>query len=178
MTIAGFSLWSGMAGPARSTGSRRSTLMAKICPDRSRLRRRRTRSLKLERLLHCCVGYPGILEVCHQGSGVFSCLVVNGPAYGTIWDGREDLYPTELTFGMWYRRWLERALRVLDNERLIPRLRVGMTRADVLAEVGGDWRARPALGRPVRFFEAEDIPVQLVVDERDLVVEVRPWPFI
>jgi hypothetical protein len=73
---------------------------------------------------------------------------------------------------------VERALRVLDNERLIPRLRVGMTRADVLAEVGGDWRARPALGRPVRFFEAEDIPVQLVVDERDLVVEARPWPFI
>jgi hypothetical protein len=109
---------------------------------------------------------------------VFSYLVVNGPTYSTIWDGREDFYPTELTFGIWYRRWLERALRTLDNERLIPRLRVGMTRAYVLAEVGGDWRARPALGRPVRFFEADEIPAQLVLDERDLVVEVRPWPFI
>jgi hypothetical protein len=53
-----------------------------------------------------------------------------------------------------------------------------MTRADVLAEVGGDWRARPALGRPVRFFEADGTPAQLVLDERDLVVEVRPRPFI
>jgi hypothetical protein len=112
---------------------------------------------ELERLLDNCVGYPGILEVCHHGCAMFSCLVVNGPAYGTIWDGREDFYPTELTFGMWYRRWLERALRVLDNERLILRLRVGMKRADVLAEVGGDWRARPALGQPMRYFESEDI---------------------
>jgi hypothetical protein len=133
---------------------------------------------ELGRLADCYDEYPGILEVSHQGSGVFSYLVVNGPTYGTIWDGREDFYPTELTFGIWYRRWLERALRTLDNERLIPRLHVGMTRADVLAEVGGDWRARPALGRPVRFFEADEIPAQLVLDERDLVVEVRPWPFI
>ena len=80
--------------------------------------------------------------------------------------------------GAWYRRWLERALRVLHNERLIPRLRVGLTRADVLAEVSGDWKTRPALGRPVRYFEAEDIPAQLVLDEQDLVVEVTPWPFI
>jgi len=133
---------------------------------------------ELERLLNFRVGYPGILEICDHGCAVFSCLVVNGPAYGTIWDGREDLYPTGLTFGMWYRRWLERALRVLDNERLIPRLRVGMTRADVLAAVGGEWRARPALGRTVQYFEADEIPAQLVLDERDLVVEVRPWSFI
>ena len=122
--------------------------------------------------------YPGILEICHHGCAIHSYLVVNGPTYGTIWDGREYFYPTELTFGMWYRRWLERALRVLDNERLIPRLRVGMTRADVLAEVGGDWKTRPALGRPVRYFEADDIPAQLVLDEGDMVVEVNPWSFI
>jgi hypothetical protein len=122
--------------------------------------------------------YPGILEFCHQGSAIYSYLVVNGPTYGTIWDGREDFYPTGLVFGRWYRRWLERALRALDNERLVPRLRVGMSRADVLAEVGGDWWARPALGRPVRYFEAADIPAQLELDERDVVVKVSPWPFI
>jgi len=132
----------------------------------------------LERLPDDCDEYPGILEVCHQGCGIHSYLVVNGLAHGTIWDGREKFYPTELTFGMWYRRWLERALRVLGNEWLIPRLRVGMTRADVVAEVGGDWKTRPALGRPVRYFEADDIPAQLVLDEGDLVVEVNPWPFI
>jgi hypothetical protein len=103
---------------------------------------------------------------------------LNGATYGTIWDGREDFYPTRLTFRAWYRRWLERALRTLDNERLLARLRVGMSRADVLAEVGGNWQARPALGRPVRYFEAAYIPVQLELDERDIVVEVRPSPFI
>ena len=79
---------------------------------------------------------------------------------------------------MWYRRWLERALLALDNERLVPRLRVGMSRADVLAEVGGVWQTRPALGRPVRYFEAADIPVQLELDEQEVVVKVSPWPFI
>src|SRR5262245_52278412 len=54
--------------------------------------------------------YPGILEFCHQGCAIYSYLVVNGPTYGTIWDGREDFYPTGLAFGVWYRRWLERAL--------------------------------------------------------------------
>jgi hypothetical protein len=133
---------------------------------------------ELERLLDGCAAYPGLLEVCHHGSGIFSSLVVNGPAYGTIWDGREDYYPTHLTFLIWYRRWLERALRVLDNERLVPRLRLGMTPAQVLAEVGGDWKERPALGRPLRYFEADEIPAQLLLDERDLVVEVNPWAFI
>jgi hypothetical protein len=122
--------------------------------------------------------YPGILEVCHQGCAIYSYLVVNGPTHGTIWDGREDFYPTGLAFGVWYRRWVERALRILDNERLVPRLRVGMTRADVLAEVGGDWQARPAFGRPVQYFESDDIPAQLVLDEGDVVVEVKPWLFI
>src|SRR5262249_51309526 len=91
---------------------------------------------------------PGVLEVCHQGGAIYAYLVVNGPTYGTIWDGREDFYPSGLAFGVWYRRWVERALLALDNERLVHRLRVGMSQSDVLAEVGGDWKARPALGRP------------------------------
>jgi hypothetical protein len=122
--------------------------------------------------------YPGILEFCHQGCAIYSYLVVNGPTYGTVWDGREDFYPTGLAFGVWYRRWLKRALLALDNERLVARLRVGMSRAEVLAEVGGVWQTRPALGRPVRYFEAADIPAQLELDERDIVVRVNPWSFI
>jgi hypothetical protein len=122
--------------------------------------------------------YPGVLEFCHQGCAIYSYLVVNGQTYGTVWDSREDFYPTGLTFGVWYRRWLERALLALNNEQLVPRLRVGMSRTDVLAEVGGDWQARPALDRPVRYFEAADIPAQLELDERDIVIRVSPWPFI
>ncbi len=122
--------------------------------------------------------FPGVLEFCHQGCAIYSYLVVNGPTYGTLWDGQEDFYPTGLTFGLWYRRWVERALLALDNERLVPRLRVGMSRADVLAEVCGEWAARPALGRPVWYFEAADIPAQLELDERDVVIKITPWSFI
>jgi hypothetical protein len=124
--------------------------------------------------------YPGLLEVCDQGCAISSYLVVNGPTHGTIWEGREDLYPTGLTFGMWYRRWLEGTLRALDNERrLVPRLRLGMTSPEVFAEVGGDWEVRPnPADDGLRFFEASGIPAQLVLDKGDVVVEVRPWPFI
>jgi hypothetical protein len=103
---------------------------------------------------------------------------VNGPAYGTIWHGREDFHPSGLTFGVWYWSWLERALRASEKERLVPRLRVDMSRSEVLAEVGGDWRSRPALGRPVRYFEAVNFPAQLKLDEGDVVVKINPWPFI
>ena len=107
---------------------------------------------------------PGVLAFCHTGCGWFAYLVVNGPTYGTIWNGTmEDFDPTGLTFDVWYRRWLERALRELDNERLLPRLRVGMPRAEVLAEVGGDWR---------------DIPAELELDERDIVIKVKRRQFI
>ncbi len=95
-----------------------------------------------------------------------------------MWDGREDFYPTGLTFGAWYQRWLERALLGLDNERLVSRLRVGMSRAEVLAEVGGEWQARPTIGRPNRYLEAADIPAQLELDERDIVVKINRWTFI
>jgi hypothetical protein len=121
---------------------------------------------------------PGVLEFCHHGCAIYSYLVVNGPTYGTIWVGREDFYPTGLTFGMWYRRWLERALRALENERLVPRLRVGMSMTEVLEEVSGEWSIRPAVGHLVRFLEAPDVPVQLVLDENDVVVNLRPWQFI
>lgn len=124
--------------------------------------------------------YPGLLEVCHQGCAIYSYLVVNGPAHGRIWEGREDLYPTGLTFCAWYRRWLELALQALDNERrLVPRLRVGMSSAEVVAEVGADWKARPyPSDEALRLFEANNIPAQLVLDQRDVVVAVRPWRFI
>jgi hypothetical protein len=49
--------------------------------------------------------YAGILEFCHHGCAIYSYLVGNGAAYGTIWDGREEFYPTGLAFGVGYRRW-------------------------------------------------------------------------
>ena len=130
-----------------------------------------------------CHGYafPGILEFCHQDCANYSYLVVNGAAFGTIWKGRpedDDFRPTGLSFHTWYRRWAERALHLLENERLVPRLRVGMTEADVLTEIGGHWQKRPALSRPSWYFESRDIPAQLELDEHGVVTRVNPWPFI
>lgn len=122
--------------------------------------------------------YPGVLEFCHQGCGIYSYLVVSGPTYGTLWDGREDFYPTGLSFGIWYQQWLERALVALKNEKLVSLLRVGMNRSEVQDVVGGIWHERQAFGRPIRYFEATDIPCQLELDERDVVVKINPWPHI
>jgi hypothetical protein len=91
--------------------------------------------------------FPGLLEFCHQGCGNYSYLVTKGAAYGTVWDGRpedDDFRPTGLSFYVWYRRWAEGALRALENERFLPRLRAGMTEAEVLMEVGGNWKKRKA----------------------------------
>lgn len=120
--------------------------------------------------------YPGILEFCHQGCAIYSYLVVNGPTYGTIWDGREDFYPTGLTFAAWYREWAERAIRSLENEKLVPLIRVGMSKAEVLSRVGGDWRERDV--RFACFFEASEIPAQLELDQHGVVTKINPWPFI
>lgn len=125
--------------------------------------------------------FPGILKFCHQGCGNYSYLVVAGAAYGTIWNGRpedDDFRPTGLSFAAWYRQWAERALRLLENEQFVPRLRVGMTEADVLTEVGGDWRKRQAPSGAVWQLESPDIPVQLQLDERRIVIRATPWPFI
>ena len=123
--------------------------------------------------------YPGVLELCHMGCGHYAYLVVNGPKYGMIWYGGEGLYfPTEFTFSSWYRRWLEKSLVRLANQPLVGKLRIGMSRDKVVAEVGGDWKVRVVGQNPTYLFECSDIPVQLEVDASGIVVKVNPWPFI
>ena len=123
---------------------------------------------------------PIALEFCHQGCGIFSYLVVNGVTYGTVWDGREDFYPTGMSFAVWYRRWAWLALRTVENEPLVARLRLGMSKAEIVAEVGGDWAERHVEFSTglVRYFEADDIPAQIKLDESGRVAEVIPWDFI
>ncbi|MEG4200923.1 SMI1/KNR4 family protein [Microcoleus sp. Pol12A5] len=122
--------------------------------------------------------YPGVLELCHQGCAIYSYLVVNGPAHGTIWNGREDFYPTELSFGRWYRRWVEKALRTLENEPLVDKLALGMSKEQILAAAGGDWQERKALCNSIYFFEAPEIPAQLELNEDKIVIKINLWPFI
>ena len=87
-------------------------------------------------------GVPGALALCHCGSGLVCHLVINGPAYGTIWQGRENFYPMAESFDVWYGDWVRRleehALPRLANERKITGVGVGMTKAQVIAICGGE----------------------------------------
>ncbi len=121
--------------------------------------------------------YPGILEFCHQGCGIYAYLVVNGPAYGTVWDGREDFEPTGESFSGWYRAWAERSLRRLENLLLVRRLRSGMTKGEVVDATGGDWNERVTSGG-ARYFEASGIPAQLELSPEGIVIKVNPWTFL
>lgn len=122
--------------------------------------------------------YPGLLEFCHQGCAIYCYLVVNGPAYSTIWVGREDFYPMELSCGRWYRCWVEKALRTLENEPLVDKLALGMSKKQILAAAGGDWKERKALGNPIYFFEATEIPAQLELNEDKIVIKINRWSSI
>jgi hypothetical protein len=96
------------------------------------------------------ISYTGLLELCHQGCAIYSYLVVNGPTYGTIWDGREDFYPTELSFSDWYRRWIkdlqERALPLLENERVVSKIKVGMKKSEVITICNGQGQEKEIAG--------------------------------
>lgn len=123
--------------------------------------------------------YPGVVEVCDSGCSFYSFLVVNGAAYGTVWDVSErHLAPTGLTFGAWYRRWVEKSLQILANEPLVERIQIGMTKIEVIAATGGDWQQRQALGRRITFLENSLIPAQLELDEEDKVVKINHWTSI
>jgi hypothetical protein len=88
----------------------------------------------------------GILEVSHRGCVIYACLVVRGPAFGTMWEIREDCYPMGITFGQWYHRWMldmrKRALPLLKAERQITGIKVGMTQAEIVAICGGHPKER------------------------------------
>lgn len=92
-------------------------------------------------------GVPGALALCHGGSGFVYYLVVNGPAYGTIWQGREHYYPVASSFDAWYTNWMRclvnHAPLRLTNERKAEGIVVGMTRDEVIARCGGEWELCP-----------------------------------
>ena len=55
--------------------------------------------------------YPGVLQLCYVGSAGYDFLVVNGPAYGTMWGADVDIRNFTLiapSFEAWYCRWMER----------------------------------------------------------------------
>ncbi len=88
-------------------------------------------------------GGPGGLRIADQGTG-FDFLVVNGPAYGTVWEVFDDYRQTGTSFGDWYRQWMtflsDRALPVLAAEKAAAGVTVGMSKAEVIRLCGGRWK--------------------------------------
>lgn len=121
--------------------------------------------------------YPGVLEFCHHGCGSYSYLVVNGPTYGTIWSGYEaDFSPTGQSFTAWYREWAERSLRRLAYAKLLPALRLGMSKAEVFEAVPTSWTI--VEGRFGRRLHGTDVRVTLGLDEHDVVTDIFPASFV
>ena len=118
-------------------------------------------------------GVPGALALCHHGSGLVCFLVVNGPAYGTIWEGRENFYPMAESFDVWYGDWLRRlsehALPRLANERKISGVRVGMTKAEIVALCGGEWEVKPRGGGKSNL-NFKHLSTYFEIDEEERVV--------
>jgi hypothetical protein len=124
--------------------------------------------------------YLGVLQFCEQGCAMYWYLVVNGPTYGMVWDGSGvEFAPTNLSFGLWYRGWAEKALRILENERLVNKLSIGMTQAQVLEVTGRTWKERKNQYSDKHYFEAPEIPAQIILSgENGLIKEIKPWLFI
>jgi hypothetical protein len=91
--------------------------------------------------------FPGVILLAEQGCGDFSFLVVNGPAYGTIWTGSVDragdFWPSKLTFTRWYIKWMNylrnKAVPVMENEQILKHIKLGMTKAEVISICGANW---------------------------------------
>ncbi|HEX6368908.1 MAG TPA: SMI1/KNR4 family protein [Longimicrobium sp.] len=123
---------------------------------------------------HWLDDYPGVLSICHHGCAIYSYLVVNGPAWGTIWDGDSAPQPAEVGFADWYWRWADQSLRRLRSERMAGALRVGMSTGEVTDAVEAAWKKRTSVDGITTYFEAPGIPAQLEVDEHDRVVKITP----
>jgi hypothetical protein len=127
------------------------------------------------------IDYGGFLPLSHRGCAKYDNLIVCGPTYGTIWASWEfSLYcPTGLSFTDWYRDWAMHALRLLSNEKyLVPLIKLGMSRADVIAAVGGEWTKGMQWDENTWSWWSPDIPAHIRLDQRETVVEVEPWACI
>lgn len=122
-------------------------------------------------------GYAGLLEICHQGCAYYSYLVINGPAYGTVWTfwhHCDTFEPTGLSFRAWYRGWMcqmeQQALPMLANEKRVSEVTVGMTKAQVIKIVGSHPRQEITLGSKRLVFE--QLATQFELNADDAVVRI------
>lgn len=116
----------------------------------------------------------GVLVVGDMGCAIDVVLVVSGAPLGSIWSTRDDgAFAIAPSFFDWYVSWARQKLRCLDNDRLIPAVRMGMTVDELRAATGDVWTPRPTPGRT--YCEAAEVPVQAALDADGRVDWIRPW---
>jgi len=122
--------------------------------------------------------YPGVLEISYGGCAFYTFLVVNGPAYGTIWDadgGSSNFYPTGLSFQSWYHQWVERlknrALPILANEQRVAHISVGMTKSQ-LVDICGTQFKQMKFGEQHTCLRFDCLTTQFQLDESEVVVRI------
>ncbi len=118
---------------------------------------------------------PGVLQIAYHGCAFFSYLVVNGPAYGTVWDADMSLnsfFATGLSFAAWCRRWTDmlrdRALPMFARERIVGQVHAGMTLSHIVGICGGEWQ-RQDFGEGLVFLRFEHLATQFQLDANDVV---------
>jgi hypothetical protein len=125
-------------------------------------------------------GVPGGLALGHQGCGIYTWLIVNGATYGTIWEGRDDFYPTGLSFWQWYEKWLihlrDHTLPTLDNESSIDGVEVGMHLAEVTKRSGLIGKSRfvwaTSFKNEIAVVRFEGLATGFGVDAQDRIVRL------
>lgn len=122
--------------------------------------------------------YPGVLEIAYRGCAYFVFLVVNGPAYGTVWEACLDpviFDPTGQSFGEWYEAWMDntigRALPILAAERKIAHITEGMTKEQVIGICGGKWKQEPWI-KTSTYLSFEHLRTTFQLDENDVVARI------
>lgn len=128
----------------------------------------------------------GVLELCNQGCGYYFWLIVNGPAYGTIWNywhHNNTWQPTGLTFGAFYIRWInqlkKKILPRLENEKVISKIKVGMTKEEVIAICGG---RNQVAKRGMKILQFDHLSTEFLLDDKDVVERIIYhnifWPLV
>ena len=120
-------------------------------------------------------GAPGALALCDYGSGIVYCLVVTGESAGTMWEGRENYYPTDISFGAWYRQWVDALIGKLPrlaNERAIAgRISLGVSKSEIIEICGGSWKqTERSKGRSDLSFE--HLATAFELDENEKLIRI------
>jgi hypothetical protein len=88
----------------------------------------------------------GVIDICDEGCGSRTFLVVHGTSFGKIGSDRFDYIKVhEARFIDYYNNyWLDRNIKTLRNEPLIERIKTGMTKEAVIEIFGGAYDEVPA----------------------------------